>query len=135
MDTNLKFIGHIRTPYETLVDCPKNVNLSDDSDASSNQVKCKLCLDAPYQGGLLGLEVGQSILVLYWLDQAKRDIIVQHSCTSSEQVGTFSLRSPHRPNPIGASTLKIEAIDAHTIAVSGLDCLNGTPLLDIKPAR
>ncbi len=48
--------------------------------------------------------------------------------------GTFALRSPHRPNPIGAAVIPIESIDEGVIKVRGLDCLDGTPLVDIKPA-
>jgi tRNA (Thr-GGU) A37 N-methylase len=48
--------------------------------------------------------------------------------------GTFSLRSPHRPNPIGAATLPIEKIEKGIVTVKGLDCLDGTSLIDIKPA-
>ena len=49
-------------------------------------------------------------------------------------IGTFALRSPHRPNPIGAAIVKIETIERERVFVKGLDCLNGTHLLDIKPA-
>jgi tRNA (Thr-GGU) A37 N-methylase len=48
-------------------------------------------------------------------------------------MGTFALRSPHRPNPIALAEVEIEGIDGNRVAVRGLDCLDGTPLIDIKP--
>jgi tRNA-Thr(GGU) m(6)t(6)A37 methyltransferase TsaA len=73
-------------------------------------------------------------LVLYWLDEADRDALLQQPKDGGEERGVFALRSPHRPNPIGAATVKIERIADGCIQVRGLDCLDETPLLDIKPA-
>lgn len=76
--------------------------------------------------------VGQYVLMLYWLEYARRDLFMQQRM--KEIKGIFALRSPHRPNPIGAAILPIEEIGQHYILVRGLDCLERTPLLDIKPA-
>lgn len=77
---------------------------------------------------------GQKILILYWFENTNRDVIHQKSRSSGEMIGTFSLRSPHRPNPIGAAVVTIETIKKEVVFVKGLDCLDSTPLLDIKPA-
>jgi len=84
--------------------------------------------------GLTGLQPGQKILILYWFENTDRTTNKQESNNGEELIGTFALRSPHRPNPIGAAVLPIETIDNGVVSVKGLDCLNGTHLLDIKPA-
>ncbi len=120
------FIGEIITPYKTVDDCPRNI--------SEDGPICKLIIYEEYQAGLKGLQVGEKILVLYWLDLLKYTSPEQRSCKSGKEKGVFALRSPKRPNPIGAAVLEIEAITQDTVDVRGLDCVNGTKLLDIKPA-
>lgn len=126
IDSNLKFIGHIETPYYTLDECPSNID--------PNGPLCQLVIDDEYEDALLGLETGQEILILYWFEAADRNVTRQESRKTGEVRGSFALRSPHRPNPIGAATLPIQAIDGGCVSVRGLDCLDGTRLLDIKPA-
>lgn len=126
MQFRLKEIGTIRTPYSNLEECPRNINIE--------QAECRLVVDADYHHGLLGLSPGSRILVLYWLHAASFDKLQRKSRRNSETRGIFALRTPHRPNPIGAAEVVIEKIEENTIIVRGLDCLDGTPLLDIKPA-
>jgi len=83
---------------------------------------------------LPGCQAEQRILILYWLEHAERSAIRQNSRRTGELAGVFALRTPNRPNPIGVAVLPIEQITDGVITVRGLDCLNGTPLLDIKPA-
>lgn len=125
MQAELVFIGHIETPYRTMEECPRNVDASGPA--------CHLVVEPQYEEGLLGLEVGREILVLYWLEQADRARLRQSPRHIGKLTGTFALRSPHRPNPIGAAVVKVRGISGNTVVVRGLDCLNGTPLLDIKP--
>lgn len=96
----------------------------------------RLEVAAAYRDGLLGLEVGQQVQVLMWFDRADRDRLRQVSRTRPEagERGVFSLRTPHRPNPIGVSVVEVVAIDDSGLIVRGLDCLDGTPILDVKPA-
>lgn len=126
MQAELTFIGHIETPYKSLGDCPRNID--------PNGPLCRLVLKNPYGEGLLGLEAGREILILYWLEHADRARLRQNPAHIGKLTGTFALRSPHRPSPIGAALVKIEAISGNSITVKGLDCLDGTPLIDIKPA-
>ena len=126
MQERLKFIGHINTPYNTIGECPNNID--------PNGPLCKLVINDEYKEGLLGLETGQEILILYWFENTERRVTQQESSNGWEVKGTFALRSPHRPNPIAAAVLSIETMDSGSISVRGLDCLNGTHLLDIKPA-
>lgn len=126
LQTKLEFIGEIVTPYKTLSDCPRNID--------PNGPQCELVLREDKYEGLLGLAKGQRILILYWLEHADRSATRQNSRRTGELAGVFALRTPNRPNPIGAAVLSIEKIADGVIFVRGLDCLNGTRLLDIKPA-
>ena len=124
---NLTAIGHIETPYHSLDDCPRNIQ-------TDGGPACQLILNRDLSEALTGLIAGQRILVLYWFERSNRQVLQQKSRRTGELAGVFSLRSPNRPNPIGAAVLPIEQIDGHIITVRGLDCLDGTALLDIKPA-
>lgn len=126
MKAILKSIGYINTPYKTIEDCPRNVDF--------DGPLCHLALKEEYKDGLLGLEPGQKILILYWFENTDRNLLQQGSNNNDELIGTFALRSPYRPNPIGAAILPIETIENDIVSVKGLDCLDGTHLLDIKPA-
>jgi tRNA-Thr(GGU) m(6)t(6)A37 methyltransferase TsaA len=126
MKAVLEPIGYINTPYKDLKDCPKNID--------PNGPVCHLILNSEYIEGLSGLQPGQRILILYWLENTNRSIMHQKRRGVGKMSGTFSLRSPHRPNPIGAATLPIEKIEKGIVTVKGLDCLDGTSLIDIKPA-
>lgn len=126
MDKIIKTIGTIQTPYNSIKECPNNIQ--------HNGPLCTIKLDKKYRNGLLGLKTGQSILVLYWFEGVNRSSILQNSSDGNHDIGVFALRSPHRPNPIATAILSIVSIDQGLISVKGLDCKNGTKLLDIKPA-
>jgi len=127
-DAGLYFIGTIRTPWKTRAECPKNPREAGDA-------VCRIELDKRYAPALDGIRPGASIVVLYFMDRARRDLVVQVPRHSGEPSGTFSLRSPVRPNPIAVSVARIIDISGTSISVTGLDCLDGTPLIDLKPYR
>lgn len=127
MAAELKFIGKIRTPYRSVKECPSHVDAEGPA--------CQLVLDDAYRDGLKGLLPGQNILVLYWFENVNRALMVQTPRRGGDKRGVFALRSPHRPNPIAASIVTIESIKEGRVAVRGMDCLDGTPLLDIKPSK
>jgi tRNA-Thr(GGU) m(6)t(6)A37 methyltransferase TsaA len=79
------------------------------------------------------VETCSHLLVLYWMDRSPRNIVLQNPRHYGELRGTFALRSPARPNPIAASVVRLVKRDEAKLSVVGLDCLDGTPLLDIKP--
>ena len=124
-DASLYFIGRIRTPWKRRADCPKNARESD--------AVCTVVLDPRWVEGLKGLETASHVILLYWMDQARRDLVRQAPRHYAEQRGTFALRSPVRPNPIALSVARLVGIDGNILSVVGLDCLDGTPLVDIKP--
>ena len=124
-DAGLFFLGRIATPWRSRQDCPKN---SAESDAI-----CTIEVDARYADGLKDLETSSHIIVLDWMDRAPRNLVLQTPRHYGETRGVFALRSPARPNPIALSVVELIAIDGPRLQVRGLDCLDGTPLLDLKP--
>jgi tRNA-Thr(GGU) m(6)t(6)A37 methyltransferase TsaA len=124
-DASLYYIGRIRTPWRRREDCPKNARQSD--------AVCTIELDPRWAEALTGLETVSHVLLLYGMDKARRDLLVQSPRHYTDRRGTFALRSPARPNPIAASVARLIGIEGNTLSVVGLDCLDNTPLLDIKP--
>ncbi|MBD8908108.1 tRNA (N6-threonylcarbamoyladenosine(37)-N6)-methyltransferase TrmO [Methylorubrum zatmanii] len=124
-DAGLYFIGRVRTPWGSRAECPKNGTQTD--------AVCTLEVDARYHGALQNLDGATHLIVLYWMDRAARDIVRQQPRHADGSRGTFSLRSPARPNPIALAVVERLVIAEGTISVRGLDCIDGTPLLDIKP--
>src|SRR5437867_6177821 len=121
-DASLYFIGRIHTPWTRREDCPKNARESD--------AVCTIEVDARWAAALAGVETCSHLWVLYWMDRARRDLVLQAPRHYGEQRGTFALRSPVRPNPIAASVARLLRIENTRLSVIGLDCLDGTPLLD-----
>jgi tRNA-Thr(GGU) m(6)t(6)A37 methyltransferase TsaA len=82
-----------------------------------------------------GLDVGDEVLVLTWLDRARRDVLRVHprGDLSRPEQGVFSTRSPDRPNPIGLHRVRVLAVDGLRVHVSDLEAVDGTPILDVKP--
>ena len=125
-DAGVYFIGRIHTPWKTRDDCPKNARGSD--------AVCTVELDARFADALKDVETCSHLVLLYWMDQAPRNLAVQvPGHFGGEQHGTFALRSPARPNPVAMSVVKLLGIEGASLRVVGLDCLDGTPLIDIKP--
>lgn len=126
VDAQLQFIGRIHTPFKNRDECPRQ--------GSHEGPLCRIEVDEPWRGGLSGIQPPCRMEVLYWMDQARRDLIIQKPGEGTPR-GTFALRSPVRPNPIALSAVLVESIEDGVLAVRGLDCVDGTPLLDLKPER
>ncbi|MFA8387928.1 MAG: tRNA (N6-threonylcarbamoyladenosine(37)-N6)-methyltransferase TrmO [Pelagibaca sp.] len=126
-DATLRFIGVIHTPWTDRDACPRQ--------GSIDGPDCRIVIDPIWHHALEGLDEYQGLEVLYWLDQSRRDLTRQSPRSDGRTFGTFALRSPVRPNPIGTSIVKLLRIEDGTLHVRGLDCVNGTPLIDIKPDR
>lgn len=125
-DAGVYFIGRIRTPWTERGQCPRR---GDDIAGP----ECRIELDPRWLPALAGLEPGARLQVLYWMHRARRDLVVQTPGNSGRTAGTFSIRSPNRPNPVASSSVRLVAIKGATLVVRGLDCLDGTPLIDLKP--
>jgi tRNA-Thr(GGU) m(6)t(6)A37 methyltransferase TsaA len=124
-DASLYFIGRIHTPWKERKDCPKNAR-------ESNAI-CTVKLDPRWSEGLKDVATCSHIILLYWMDKSPRNLVLQVPRRKNIQRGTFALRSPARPNPIAMSGVRLLKVEGGTLSVIGLDCLDGTPLLDIKP--
>src|ERR1700693_1628047 len=94
-DAGVYFIGRIRTPWTRREECPKNARESD--------AVCTIEVEERFAQALADIETCSHLLVLYWMDKSRRDLVLQVPRTYGEQRGTFALRSPARPNPIAAS--------------------------------
>lgn len=125
-DAGIYFIGVIRTPWHSRQECPKRGSLDGPI--------CTIVVDERWRGALTGLAAHQRVQVLYWMDRARRDLVLQ-TPFGKDTAGTFALRSPVRPNPIASSIVELVAIEGTSLRVRGLDCLDGTPLVDLKPER
>jgi tRNA-Thr(GGU) m(6)t(6)A37 methyltransferase TsaA len=128
-DLTLTMIGHIRSPWSK-GNCPKNLR-----EARAKGGSFSIEIDPPYRPGLAGLTAGDAIVLLYWMDAARRDLIVQSPAHRDGPVGTFALRSPARPNPIAMAAVSLLEIDVTTgvLQIDAIDAFEGTPVLDIKP--
>ena len=100
-------------------------------------IESRIVLDTAMTQGLEGLEPGKDILVVFWFDRSRGFDLLQHpkGDTSRPKRGVFTLRSPHRPNPIGVSQVQVLAVEDNVLHVRGLDAYDGTPVLDIKPVQ
>jgi tRNA-Thr(GGU) m(6)t(6)A37 methyltransferase TsaA len=126
-DAGLVFIGRIRTPWTSRADTPRQ--------GRHDGPVCRLEIFEPWVPALKGVDFYSHLEVIYWLHQSRRDLVLQSPKDNRSTRGTFSLRSPQRPNPIGTSIVKLVGVEGSTVFVRGLDCLDETPLIDLKPDR
>jgi len=126
-DAGLVFIGTIRTPWTSRMETPRQ--------GRPDGPPCRLELFEPWPAALSGVEKFERLEVLYWLHLSRRDLVLQSPANDGSVRGTFALRSPVRPNPIATQIVTFVAIEGTAVIVRGMDCIDGTPLLDIKPDR
>jgi tRNA-Thr(GGU) m(6)t(6)A37 methyltransferase TsaA len=118
-------IGRIRTPHQRLEDCPRGVRCA--------QGSARLEIDPAYQDALLDIDQASHLHVLYWLDRSERSVLRRPTPHDGVLRGVFATRSPVRPNPIGLAVVRLMQREGRLLTVSGMDCLDGTALLDLKP--
>ena len=126
-DAALVFIGVIRTPWVTLAECP-HYGVPDGP-------VCRIEVAERWTAALEGVEAFERMEVFYWLHLARRDLIRQSPKRDGTTRATFIIRSPVRPNPIGTSIVTLVRREGPALLARGLDCVDGTPLLDLKPDR
>jgi tRNA-Thr(GGU) m(6)t(6)A37 methyltransferase TsaA len=85
--------------------------------------------------GLLGMAVGDEIIVITWLHQGRRDVLQVHprSDPRNPLTGVFATRSPDRPNPLGLHPVTVREIDGSRLRIGPIEAIDGTPVVDIKP--
>lgn len=92
-------------------------------------------LTAPVAPGLVGITVGDELMVLTWLHRARRDVLQVHPRGRIENplTGVFATRSPDRPNPVGLHWVSVLKVAGQRLRVAPLEAIDGTPIVDIKP--
>lgn len=124
-DAGLVYIGRIRTPWTSRDDAPKQ--------GRHDGPVCRVEIFEPWVAALQGIEAFEQLDIVYWLHLSRRDLVVQNPKRDGRLMGTFALRSPVRPNPIGIYSVRLVEVNGGTLFVRGLDCLDETPLIDVKP--
>lgn len=127
MSICVKPIGVVRSPLTGPATAPRQPD--------EGAPEAWLVLESEVVDGLYGIRPGDEILVITWLDRARRDLLSVHprGDVSREPQGVFNTRSPHRPNPIGLHRVEVVEIAEHRVRVAHLEALDGTPIVDIKP--
>jgi tRNA (adenine37-N6)-methyltransferase len=126
-DAGLVFIGCIHTPWKSREETPRQ--------GSHTGPVCRIEIFEPWVPALKGVDLYEHLEVVYWLHRSPRNLVLQSPKKNGQTRGTFSLRSPVRPNPIATSIVKFVGIEGSAVLVRGLDCLDETPLIDLKPDR
>lgn len=123
----LRPIGILRTPWPEPADCPRNGR------QPNPPPPCRAELDPGLIPGLEGLATFSHLVLLYWLDRAEPGPLAVTPAFDGRPRGVFATRAPIRPNPIGLAVVVLDRVEGATLHLRGLDCADGTPLLDIKP--
>ena len=120
-------IGVVESPLRDLDQAPKQ--------GDEGAPDAWLVFEPPVRAGLEGLEPGDEVVLLTWLDRASRDVLRVHprGDASRAEQGVFTTRSPDRPNPIGLHRVVVLTVDGPRVRVSGLEAIDGTPIVDLKP--
>jgi tRNA-Thr(GGU) m(6)t(6)A37 methyltransferase TsaA len=123
----LRTIGRVESPLVSAADAPRQ--------GDEGAPDAYLVLDPEVQAGLDGIAVGEEIIVLSWLHEADRTVLRVHprGDLSRPEAGVFSTRAPSRPNPIGLHRVRVLGFDGVRLHVSGLEAIDGTPVIDLKP--
>ena len=124
---SIETIGHVQSSLTDLDAAPRQ--------ADEGAPEAWLVLNPSVEDALRGIRAGDEVIALTWLDRARRDVLVVHprSDEARPQEGVFNTRSPHRPNPIGLHQARVTAVEPLRLRVSGLEAIDGTPIIDIKP--
>ena len=125
----LRFIGEVHSVLKKREDCPRQGN--------EFAPGATVFIYPQFLDGLSDIKEGDEIILLTWLHESDRSVLQCHPRNRSDikLTGVFSTRSPDRPNPIGLHPVKVISISANTLEVSGLEVIDGTPVVDIKPGR
>ena len=122
----IKPVGRVESPLTDLADAPKQ--------ADEGAPAAWLVFEPDVHEALLGLRPGDEVILITWLDRARRDVLSNHPRRDTRRpvAGVFTTRSPNRPNPVGLHRVEITAIDGLRVGVRSLEALDGTPIIDVK---
>ena len=129
-DAHVVFIGRVESPWRDRAECPKNMRAAREAGRPA-----AILIEPAYRPGLEGLARFSHAALLTWLDRSARNLIVQKPRHAETARGVFALRSPARPNPVGLHVVRILGVDiaAGRVEIDGIDVLDGTPVIDVKP--
>jgi tRNA-Thr(GGU) m(6)t(6)A37 methyltransferase TsaA len=127
IDFTIRPIGRVKSSLTSTADAPRQ--------GDEGAPDAYVILDSDVQAGLDGIAVGDEIIVLTWLHEADRNVLRVHprGDLNRPEAGVFSTRAPSRPNPIGLHRVRVLEFDGHRLHVSGLEAIDGTPIVDVKP--
>jgi len=126
MRIHLEPIGRIESELKDLASAPRQ--------ADEGAPEAWLVFEPHVADALRGLHAGSEVVLLTWLDRARRDVLIVHprGDTSRPLEGVFNTRSPHRPNPIGLHRVELAEVDGLRVRVRSLEAIDGTPIIDVK---
>ena len=126
-DLSLRVVGHVESTLITRADAPRQ--------GDEGAPDAWIVFDESVRAALADLAAGDEIILISWLDRADREVLAvrPRSDDTRPLTGVFSTRSPDRPNPLGLHRVTVLAVDGLRIQVSGLEAIDGTPIVDVKP--
>lgn len=119
-------VGYVRSPYQQTKDVPKGLG-------AKHEVEGTLDVLQEFEQGLTDIEGFSHLIVLWVFDRSVGYELLSAPPTDDRVHGVFATRSPRRPNPIGFTVVELLRRDGHRLHVRGIDMLDGTPIVDIKP--
>jgi tRNA (adenine37-N6)-methyltransferase len=119
-------IGYVRSPYKNTKEIPKGLG-------AKHEAEGKLEILPQFEPGLTDIEGFSHLIVLWVFDRAGEFELLGTPPSDNRPHGVFATRSPRRPNPIGLTVVELLRREACVLDVHGIDMLDGTPILDIKP--
>jgi tRNA-Thr(GGU) m(6)t(6)A37 methyltransferase TsaA len=127
VDAQWRPVGVIRSALETRSEAPKQ--------GSEGAPDAWLEIDEWAAEALLGVAVGDELIIITWLHQSRRDVFRVHPRGNPRNplTGVFATRSPDRPNPLGLHPVTVRAIEGHRLRIGPIEAIDGTPVVDIKP--
>ena len=123
LTVDLKIIGVVRSPWKTTIDAP----------FQGNNIVSEIEIFEKYSSGLKDIEGFSHLHIFYWLHQSEGYSLNVNTPWDTKPHGLFTTRSPHRPNPMGHSIVELAERKGNTLKIKGLDAIDGTPVIDIKP--
>jgi len=132
-DLTLRPIGYVRSPYRNRIDAPHQPSVVEGTETGrAAEARIELEEFLP-ESALRGLEGFERIWVIFAFHRSEGWAPLVKPPRGQGRKGVLATRSPHRPNPIGLSALELVGIEGRVLTVRGMDLLDGTPVLDIKP--
>jgi tRNA-Thr(GGU) m(6)t(6)A37 methyltransferase TsaA len=128
MEYSLHPIGHVRSTLRALEEAPRQ--------GSEGAPDAWLEVDPGFAPALMGIGVGDAVVVVTWLHRADRDVlqVYPRGDPKNPLAGVFITRSPHRPNPLGLHPVTVREITGTRLRVGPIEAIDGTPIVDIKSA-